>query len=288
MRLRFHKYHGLGNDFALIDARQTVPDLRGEPARLLCDRHRGIGADGLLLWTGSVQAPRMQVINADGSVPEMCGNGIRCFAKHIGDLFATNAAFLDIETGAGLLRCGLHRAADAQVEAVTVAMGRATLDAASVPIARREPLLAGTLDGVEPSLRWTAVGIGNPHVITLDPVQGARRAELGPLLSHHRDFPNATNVEFVQVLDPGADGAPRMRVDVYERGCGWTQACGTGATAAAFAAVQLGAMPAGRAIAVQLPGGWLEISVATDGATTMRGPAVLVYQGEIELESLAD
>ncbi len=283
MHLHFHKYHGLGNDFALIDARSLTLDFAGDLAVRLCDRHTGIGGDGLLLWTGTAEQPRMQVVNADGSVPEMCGNGIRCFVKHIADHFQRDATSIAVETGAGLLRCGVERGADGKVATVAVAMGRPTFEPRRVPIQGSKPLIDATIDGIDAALRWSAVGIGNPHVITLSPVTLPQRAELGPLLSRHPLFPNATNVEFVQVLAPADDGTPRIQVDVYERGCGWTQACGTGATAAAFAAVRLGVLPEARELAVRLPGGWLGITVGKDDATTMRGPATHVYDGDIDL-----
>lgn len=285
MRLPFHKYHGLGNDFALIDARSLDVDFTGSLGRRLCERHTGVGADGLLLWTGSAERPRMQVVNVDGSVPEMCGNGIRCFVKHIADHFQRGAAEIAVETGAGLLHCGVVRDGRGAVETVAVAMGKPSFEPGLVPIQRATRLFDEAIAGTDPALRWTAVGIGNPHVVTLSAVTQAQRAELGPLLSSHPLFPNATNVEFVQILPPGEGGAPRLQVDVYERGCGWTQACGTGATAAAFAAVRLGALPEGRELAVRLPGGWLGITIEPDGGATMRGPATWVFDGEIDLDT---
>jgi len=285
MRLTFHKYHGLGNDFALIDARLGSVEFTADRARRLCDRHTGIGADGLLLWTGSTERPRMQVINADGSVPEMCGNGIRCFIKHIADRFAPTAHTLTVETGAGSLACAIARGADGAVASVAVAMGVPSLAPAAVPIARDQPLLNESLELGGHGLRWTAVGVGNPHVVTFDAIEAAARANLAPRVGRNPMFPKGVNVEFAQILAPDAAGAPRLAVDVFERGCGWTQACGTGATATAFAAVQLGLAPSGREIAVRLPGGWLFMTVAQDGMTTMRGPATHVFDGEIELDA---
>lgn len=280
--MRFSKLHGLGNDFLYIDARQWRRDLR-PLAPSLCDRHRGVGGDGLLLFLGELDAPQMRVINADGSVPEMCGNGLRCFVKALVDTHRLEGDEVIVQTDAGALRCRFTRDARGKVETVTVDMGRPTLDPAAVPVASNVPLLNHrlTLDDIDVSV--TAVGVGNPHMVIFDPLSTEERLALGPRLSSHPLWPSQTNVEFCEILPSRAGEAGRMRCDVYERGCGWTQACGTGATAAVFAGVKLGHFQLGQPVNVELPGGALTIEVRSDGHALMTGPAVHVYDGAVDL-----
>lgn len=291
MRVAFCKLEGLGNDFVLIDARSLPiePLLRAAPR--LCDRHFGIGADGLLLWTGSLQAPRMTVVNADGSVPEMCGNGLRCFVKWLGDHQLPQADSVAVLTGAGALQCAVERDGDGRVTLVQVAMGVAQWQPEAVPVRSDAPLLAAVIDDLPqppqgPALRWTALSTGNPHLVTFDPVAPADRLLLGPQLSSHSRFPRQINVEFASVQH--GDAGPALHVDVYERGCGWTLACGTGATATVHAAVRLGLVPAEQPVAVRLPGGWLSIAIGADGSATMRGPAHEVFAGSVALDLTSD
>jgi diaminopimelate epimerase len=282
MRVPFVKMQGLGNDFVVIDARALTEPLEGPQAIRWCDRHFGVGGDGLLLWRGSLQDPQMVVVNADGSVPEMCGNGLRCFAKFLGDRYLPAATALTVQTGAGPLSCALQRGADGLVERVAVEMGHASWRPEDVPLAQPEPLLQGTLvvDGVV--LQLSALSTGNPHVVTFDAMDRETRLRLGPLLSHHPLFPRQANVEFVEVI---ADhGELRLVVDVFERGCGWTLACGTGATAAAHEAARQGRIPYDREVAVQLPGGLLGLTVRRDGSACMAGPAATVFEGHITLD----
>lgn len=292
MRVRFWKMQGLGNDFALIDARQLPLQPLMDAAVRLCDRHFGIGGDGLLLWTGSAEQPRMTVVNADGSVPEMCGNGLRCFVKWLGDHQLPAAQRVTVQTGAGDLQCAVERGApgsesEGRVTLVQVAMGIAQWAPELVPVLVDEPLVAAAPADLPqpmqgPALRWTALSTGNPHLVTFDPVGPQDRLALGPQLSGHARFPRQINVEFARV-QPGLRG-PEIHVDVFERGCGWTLACGTGATATVHAAARLGLVPVGQAVPVRLPGGWLSIEIGSDGSATMRGPAEEVFEGSVEID----
>lgn len=277
MVIPFVKMHGLGNDFLVIDGRAADPDQLQARAAQLCDRHFGVGGDGLLLWTGGSDAPRMTVVNADGSVPEMCGNGLRCFAKYLGDRTHKQASQLEILTGAGPLQCTLHRDADGRVQEVTVAMGRASWEPQAVGLRRAAPLLGEPLGDL--GLRFSALSTGNPHAVTFDAVTDAERLRLGPLLCADPLFAHQANIEFARI--DRAEGQPRIFVDVYERGCGWTLACGTGATATTFEAARQGLVPTGPEIAVHLPGGWLHIAIASDGTARMRGPAHEVFSGTV-------
>ena len=275
MLLPFAKYHGLGNDFAIVDARAldlTFPGLLGQK---LCDRFRGIGADGVLVWTGTLAAPAMTVVNADGSVAEMCGNGLRCFVKYLLDRHLPDASALTVRTGNGPLHCVVTRDRMGAVDTVAVAMGTASLAAAQIPLAQPQPLVEQPVQVGERGVTLTAVSMGNPHAVTFDAIATQDRALLGPLLGRHPLFPQSANIGFAQVLQ---GDAPRLELHVFERGSGWTQACGTGATAAAVAAVETGRLPANTEIGVKLPGGWLAITVTDDRRTTMRGPAVHVFR----------
>lgn len=284
MRLQFSKLHGLGNDFVVIDARDLRVDFAGELARRLCDRHTGIGADGLLLFTGSVELPRMTVVNADGSVPEMCGNGLRCFVKWFGDGLRCNDAAITVETGSGPLRCTIARDSAGAVASVAVAMGHATWQPEQVPVLAEAPLVNSPFEVGGVTLQLSALATGNPHAVTFDALSRQEVQRLGPLLSSHRRFPAGVNAEFARVI-VGPTG-PEIVVDVHERGCGWTQACGTGATATVLAAVALGLVPRDTEIVTHLPGGWLGITVDAIGAATMRGPAVTVFDGALEVPSV--
>lgn len=297
MILPFSKYHGLGNDFVVLDLRVaafddeatslSLPDFVGPLAVELCDRHRGIGGDGLLLFTGTPAAPVMRVVNADGSVPEMCGNGLRCFVKYVVDRFGLKVDRLVVMTDAGPLPCSVSRAADGSVATVSVAMGTPSYAPQDVPVAATSAVIDHplTVDGT--TVHITGVGTGNPHLVLFDRLSDDDRLRLGPLLSSHPLFPAQANVEFCTVLEEaGASddaASSEMRCDVFERGCGWTQACGTGATAAATAAIRLGRVPAGHPVRVCLPGGWLTIEVSAEGAATMTGPAAHVFDGTVQV-----
>jgi len=292
MQIPFRKYHGLGNDFVvLVGLKEDLPwDRLTDPglAADLCRRHQGIGADGLL----QVQRPssdaahaRMRVINADGSEAEMCGNGIRCVAKALHDHLPafSGAASLDIETGAGTLRCLLSIGPDGLVQAVKVDMGRPSLDREALPMKGEGPFIQSPITLSGHQLMATAVSMGNPHLITfLDPQQDPRlmAEELGPIFERHPDFPNRTNVEFARPLE-GRNG---LELWVWERGCGLTQACGTGACATAVAAAVTGRHPFDAPLKIRLPGGILIITVEKGLLRVwIEGPAVEVYQGHFTI-----
>jgi diaminopimelate epimerase len=264
----FFKYHGLGNDFVVLDRRGSGVDVDEVLTRAVCDRHFGVGADGVLAVLPSHRAAaRMVVHNADGSVAEMCGNGLRCVVKHLADADPSRPSRLEVETGAGVLPCELEWAG-AEVALITVAMGQARLEAPGLPDGG--PFVARSIEGVV----GTAVSMGNPHLVLLDtPHQLA--ASLGPTLERHPLFPHRTNVEFVRALEGGG-----LDVVVWERGVGLTLACGTGACAAVVASVLAGRAPPGAWVPVRLPGGRLEIKVQADlGQVWLRGEARRVFQG---------
>jgi diaminopimelate epimerase len=281
MALRFSKYEGIGNDFVVVDDEDVLARALGphEVARI-CDRHLGVGADGVLLVARSGGRASMKVINADGSVPEMCGNGVRCVALHLFRIGAVTDGRVVIDTDAGPHECvvdpiGEAGASGIEEALVDVAMRIPSLIPSEVPVASDAPFVdaAFEVDGL--TLRGTAVSMGNPHLVIFDAV-GDRRLTLGPRLERDSRFPNGVNVGFATMEWGG------ITLDVWERGAGWTRACGTGACAAAVAAVEIGKASRRESIRVRLPGGELGIRVGDPGEPVhMRGPARHVFDGEL-------
>lgn len=280
MSIQFRKYQGLGNDFVLIDNRsQAEPFLTPAQSIQVCDRHFGIGADGVIfLLPGEAGTDfTMRIYNSDGSEPEMCGNGIRCLASFIADLEgkANDTPRYRIHTLAGVITPQLRP--DGQV---TVDMGKPRLLAKEIPTLLAEPeskVIALPLEVAGKSWSVTCVSMGNPHCITfVDDVAALPLEALGPQFEHHSVFPQRTNTEFIQVVRPDY-----LKMRVWERGAGITLACGTGACAALVAGV-LSDRCQHRAT-VELPGGPLEIEWADfNQSVLMTGPAVQVFSGTID------
>lgn len=266
----FFKYEGLGNDFVVIDRRGAPRDIDADTARRLCDRHFGIGADGVLsILTEDGTAGRMVVHNADGSIAEMCGNGLRCVVKYLAERDGGQPAKLRVATGAGVLECELEWKGGV-VDRVTVAMGPAMLKNASLPLGG--PFISQRIEDVE----GTAVSMGNPHLVLLD-TPHSEAARLGPVLERHPLFKHRTNVEFVEARPGGG-----LRVKVWERGVGLTLACGTGACATVAASALAGRSPFDEWVPVELPGGALDIKVAKDlSQVWLRGPVRFVFEGRV-------
>jgi diaminopimelate epimerase len=274
----FRKGHGAGNDFVLVDARAASRDW-ARLARAMCDRHFGVGADGLLLVEDSGAADyRMRMFNPDGSEAEMCGNGIRFFAKYLFDEgLVASGDRVSVETLAGVQRLQVFREGG-RVARVRVGMGAPRFRPEEVPV-------AGTLNGkraverhlsVEGTeLDVTCVSMGNPHAVAFidAPVEEFPLERIGPRVEHLPDFPARTNFEIVNVIDRS-----RLRMRVWERGAGLTLACGTGACAV-MAAARVHDLVEPRA-EIALPGGTLEIEWDGEGEVWMTGPAETVFAGE--------
>jgi diaminopimelate epimerase len=261
--LSFEKYEGLGNDFVIVRA-DRVDSIDADLARRACDRHFGIGADGviLLLPPSNGADVTMRVINADGSVPEMCGNGLRCVALAVARDRALARAEVRVWTDAGLRVCDVNQRAGA---------GDVRVDMGDVRFVARREL---QLPDAQERAAFLEVDAGNPHAVHFGAVPRARAAIIGPYVERHALFPHGTNVEFVTRTEAG------LEVLVWERGVGFTLACGTGACATVVAAIHEGLAEVGRPIGVQLPGGALEIQHDPSGTTQMRGPAHFVFCGE--------
>ncbi|WP_416667580.1 diaminopimelate epimerase [Egbenema bharatensis] len=277
MSIQFVKYHGLGNDFILVDNRHSSdPCLTPEQAIDWCDRHFGIGADGVIFALPGQAGTdyTMRIFNSDGSEPEMCGNGIRCLARFIADLEGKGSSTVSyqIHTLAGVMVPKLQ--ADGQV---TVDMGLPRLLASEIPTTLTAPddkVVNQTLEVTGQTWEVTCVSMGNPHCITfVDDVASIPLEAIGPQFEHHAAFPQRTNTEFIQVVSPDY-----LKMRVWERGAGITLACGTGACASLVAAVLTGR--SNRRATVELPGGCLDIEWSDDQRLYMTGPATRVFVGE--------
>lgn len=282
------KMSGSGNDFILVDNRRRLldPDQAAPWVRAVCRRALSVGADGVILLEADPRGEAdfaWRFFNSDGSEAEMCGNGVRCFAKFVYERGLTDRTELAIETGAGLIRPNLT-VVDGQVPLVRVDMGEPRLTRGEIPMTGDSAASAQGVQVPLPECRYTAtcVSMGNPHcVIKVDEICDTMVHEHGPQIECHDLFPRKTNVEFVQVLGPDA-----VRMRVWERGAGETMACGTGACATGVAAILGG--HCGRALTVHLRGGDLQIEWSeADNHVYMTGPAAEVCEGTINEELLA-
>ena len=272
--IRFTKFEGLGNDFIVIGA-GGEDDLPDGVAEELCDRRRGIGADGVLLVLPPREVPcvaRMKVINADGSVPEMCGNGLRCVALHLARARGRRERSLAIDTDAGVRVCTIDDAVgDARGEAlVTVDMGGVEVLGDSTVAVGSERIVV------------TIASVGNPHAVIFGERSRADVDRLGPAIAQHVDFARGTNVEFANIANDGA-----IDLVVWERGVGVTLACGTGACATAAVACEREKLPRGTPIRVRLPGGILDVTIERGGRAILRGPARQVFSGSVDIATSA-
>lgn len=274
--------HGLGNDFVLIDARKVKLDginLK-ELAIKICDRHFGVGADGLLIvWPAKKADIRMQIFNPDGSEPGMCGNGIRCFAKYIYDTTEEKKDVLSVETKAGVKVVAIMKE-DENFAGVEVDMGEPILQRSKIPMIgdEQDKVIDQKINLGSKSYQATCVSMGNPHCVIF--VKNMKEVDFykdGPAIETLDIFPESTNVEFAKVVNKNT-----IEVKVWERGAGETMACGTGACATLVAA-NLNNLT-GRKSTVKLPGGNLEIEwEAEDNHVVMRGPAETVFEGVYQI-----
>lgn len=276
MLLRFTKMHGLGNDFMVLDLVSQHAHILPKHAKQWGDRHTGIGFDQLLI----VEAPsspevdfRYRIFNADGSEVEQCGNGARCFARFVLDKRLTTKKRIRVETKGGIIELDVRN--DGQI---CVDMGPPRLVPADIPFDAPAQALSYPLEVAGQQVELAAVSMGNPHaVLRVNDINSAPVHELGPQIEHHPRFPQRVNVGFIQVID-----RHRAQLRVWERGAGETQACGTGACAAAVAAISQGWMDS--PLLIDLPGGRLSIEWGGPGQPVlMTGPAVRVFEGQVRL-----
>ncbi|MCC5601941.1 diaminopimelate epimerase [Nostoc favosum] len=279
MAIEFTKYHGLGNDFILIDNRSSsVPVVTPEQAIKLCDRHFGIGADGVIFALPGENATdyTMRIFNSDGSEPEMCGNGIRCLAGFLADLEgeSRNKDSYRIHTLGGVMIPQILPNSQVKVD-----MGLPRLLAGEIPTnlaPDKEKVISQPLEVAGQTWDVTCVNMGNPHCITfVEDVAAIELESIGPKFEHHPVFPQRINTEFIQVVR-----RDYLKMRVWERGAGITLACGTGACASLVAGVLTGKCD--RAATVELPGGPLQIEWSeVDQRVYMTGPAERVFTGKL-------
>lgn len=275
---RFFKIHGLGNDFTLFDWVDQTEPFPLEKVPLLCDRAFGVGGDGVVLvLPGETTDYRMRIYNADGSLAEMCGNAIRCFAKYLREQRGVRQSPLPIETDAGVLSCEFSG------DHYTIEMGAPILARSVIPIAGEGSNLDIVVSARDREFVGHGVSMGNPHFVIFGIFERDEIETYGPTLMTHPLFPRRTNVEFAHLRS-----RDEIDLTVYERGVGITLACGTGACATAVAACLKGLADPDSAISVNLPGGRLTIRVAPDYTSVwMTGPATIVFEGMIDLDQLA-
>lgn len=273
----FEKYEGLGNDFIVLDAPGVA--LSDEEVARLCDRRRGVGADGVLFVTEAHGRRAMRIVNADGSHAEMCGNGLRCVVFHLARRGVIEVGSLvTIDTDAGPHEARVLQASEREGD-VWVSMRAASLAPRDVPHTHEAALRDHLVELDGRALHVTAISMGNPHAVLFDDVGDARLA-LGPKIQRLPLFPNLANVGFARLVE--GEARPVIELHVYERGAGWTEACGTGACAAVVAAIETGRLARGEPTLVRLPGGALEITAS--GAKErigMRGPARHTFSGRV-------
>jgi len=277
--IRFVKAHGLGNDYLVLEEAALAFPLTSAAIRLLCHRHYGVGSDGILLSTESRAADfGLRIFNPDGSEAEKSGNGLRIYARYLADAGYARADTFTVETKGGVVRAALRREAG-RITGITVDMGRASFLSTEIPVGGpsrevvQEPL---EVDGE--ILTVTCVSVGNPHCVVLaEALDPARVRRLGPKVEHHPAFPNRINVQFARVLGRG-----QVAILMWERGAGFTLASGSSACAVAAACRRNGLTD--ERVAVQMPGGTLDVQVGPDFSLRMTGPAEPVCAGTLSAD----
>jgi len=277
--IRFVKAHGLGNDYLVLEEAALTFPLTPAAIRLLCHRHYGVGSDGILLSTESRAADfGLRIFNPDGSEAEKSGNGLRIYARYLADAGHARADTFTVETKGGVVRATVRREAG-RITGITVDMGRASFLSQEIPVSGparqvvQEPL---EVDGEV--LTVTCVSVGNPHCVVLaEALDPARVRRLGPRVEHHPAFPNRINVQFARVLGRG-----QVAILIWERGAGFTLASGSSACAVAAACRRSGLTD--ERVAVQMPGGTLDVQVGPDFSLRMTGPAEPVCAGTLSAD----
>ena len=272
----FVKMHGLGNDFVFIEDKTGQDKDYTALARAMCNRHTGIGADGLIVIVDSrVADVRMRIINSDGSEAEMCGNGIRCFAKYVYDNGIIEKKQFTVETPAGIMEPEITVGADNKAKLITINMGRPSFNRSEIPMEGADGRVLNE-DLCVNGANWkiTSLLLGVPHTVTyVDDVDTVDIEKIGPLFEKHEAFPKHTNINFAQQMDDRT-----VKVRTWERGAGATLACGTGSCSVAVASFLNGRT--GREVDIQLPLGTLHIEYREeDGNVYMTGPAAVSFTG---------
>lgn len=277
--MNFHRYHALGNDYLVLDPKEWDELPSPDRIRIICHRHFGVGSDGIL-W-GPLPSERaefgLRIFNPDGSEAEKSGNGLRIFSRYLWDIQAVRESSFSIETPGGLVRSEVGQGG----RQATVDMGRVSFLSSAVPVNGPErEVLQEPISVEDRSFTFTAAGIGNPHcIIPLPEISPDLARRYGPHLETHPYFPNRTNVQFLQVLD-----RQNIRIEIWERGAGYTLASGSSSSASAAAAHRLGLCD--RSVTVHMPGGTLAIEIGEDFSIRMTGGVTRVAGGVMTAEML--
>ena len=275
MNIPFTKMHGSGNDFVIFDGRHALAGDLSDLARSMGNRHLGIGFDQLLVVRNGEAHPfKMEIWNGDGSRAEMCGNGIRCFAKWLFDEQEISIGAIDVETESGVRRLDISGYQDGSFQA-SVGMGIPDFEPSHIPMKVDHALSPATINAEGHEVTVTGVSMGNPHAVAFqDDIDGFPLSVIGPLVEAHSLFPERVNFEIVRV-----EGTNELAVRVWERGAGLTLACGTGAAASVAVAIQTGKIALGDVV-LKMPGGTLHVTWwGNDTELILRGPAVTVFDG---------
>lgn len=279
--MQFYKYQALGNDYIVIPASSAPDGLTEAQIIRICDRHYGVGSDGVLLGPlPTTEADfRLRLFNPDGGEFEKSGNGLRAFTRYLWDEGLISGEPFTIMTPGGRVTAQVF--ADGQ--RIQIDMGRVSFDSRDIPVTGPPRQVVNETMALEHDmLRYTAVTIGNPHcVVLMHTVDKEMAKRLGPIIEHEVRFPNRTNVQFMQILDRN-----NIRIEIWERGAGYTLASGSSSSAAAAVAHRLGLC--GREINVHCPGGIIEIAIREDWSVRMTGPVTRVCHGEIAAEAFVD
>lgn len=276
--MHFTKYHALGNDYLVVEPNALPSDLTNDWVVRVCDRQRGVGADGVLLGplTAANGGVAVRIFNPDGSEAEKSGNGLRIFARYLYDTQRVGETPFRVETIGGTVTCCVH----GDGRTITVAMGRVSFHSRDIPVSGRpREVLNEEISAGERSFHFSAATIGNPHcVVFVDNPTAALAQEFGPIIERDPRFPNRSNVQFVSVVDRSS-----LRMEIWERGAGYTLASGSSSCAAAAVAHRLGLC--GADVAVTMPGGVLHVTI-DDWSATLTGPVTRVCSGEIDLAEI--
>ena len=280
MKNGFFRGHGLGNDYVVMDPKDLSFSLTPSRIKSICDRNWGLGSDGILALVPSKKADfGLRIYNPDGSEAEKSGNGLRIFARYLHATGKTKKTHFTVETKGGLVTIDLHVDRHGDASAVTVEMGQATFQPAALPCTLTVgELIEQPIEAAGQSLIFTGVSVGNPHCVVFKPAGQSWSREdlvtLGPALENHPLFPKRTNVQLAVPT-----GQKELFILIWERGAGETQASGSSSCAAASAAVRLGLVKS--PVTVKMPGGQLNIEVASDFSLTMKGPVAEVARGSL-------
>ncbi|HJT19269.1 MAG TPA: diaminopimelate epimerase [Nitrospira sp.] len=280
MKNAFFRGHGLGNDYLVMDPKELSFKLTPKNIERICDRHWGLGGDGILALVSSKKADfGLRIFNPDGSEAEKSGNGLRIFARYLHATGKTKKKRFTVDTKGGLVAIELHLDRHGEAGAVTVQMGRATFQPSALPCTlMAEELIQQRIDAAGRSLTFTGVSVGNPHCVLFKAAGESWSREdllrLGPVLENHDLFPKRTNVQLAVPTGPR-----EISILIWERGAGETQASGSSSCAAASAAVRLGLVKS--PVTVKMPGGTLDIEVEPDFSLTMEGPVTEVARGTL-------